>query len=476
MNTLSALSEEELEKEQNRLRISSEIREIKFSIYSKIIIRDDYKTRELSTIALDKNIEELIHLYKSKYVEIKPYLPNIKDVIENGILFVILTLHGVISNIPKSIKIPKSTVFIKAMTSDYGALSCDVYDTTMKDSLHYRMKSIISEKIHSRKEKRTRRNNIKFMKNTMKDILNEINKDMDINKGLKRHMNDLRYLISKGHVHYYEHGGKIAEKVYQIDFRGRDDYDKIYAINDKYPDLNLLHYLNMDTPTTLNKLFININMKDVFHLFEGIKYLFFVDQSCSAISNNNDFKANRAQTIAEELEGKSFTQNIINYENTSPYNIYETENVESYADIESNDDLPPPPTLKKGLARVDKSPAQDDENSRIGYHQYDTSIHNERRKKREAHSAKLKDAKLKDAKIIERMLRRYDARQERERAQKTGENYYYNWNVNNLPINKAHEEAYNNLMRFNPLWYRSTINQNRNRNEYAKTKKWWRFW
>jgi hypothetical protein len=467
------------ERERNRLRISHEIRELKTSIYTQIIIRDDNKERGLSTVIIDKNIEELINLYKRKYIEIKQYLPNIKELTENGILFVILTLHGVLSSIPKSIKIPKSTVFLKAMSSDYGAISCDVYDTTMTDSLHYRMKSIISEKIRSRKDKGTRRNNIKFMKNTMKRVLNEINKDMNFSKRLKRHANDLRYLISKGHVHYYEHGGKIAEKVYQIDFRGRDDYDKIHVVNNKYPNLNLLHYLNIDTPTTMNKLFINIDMKDVFELFKGIKYVFFVDQSCSSISDNNNFKANRAQTIAEELEGKSFTQNIKNYENTSPYNtnnVYERQlQLEESPEPDNNDDIPVPPSLKKGVDQVRRTQAQEDERSRNGHYEYDLSQHIKRRKNREEYSAKLTLEKLKDAKLIKKMLRKYDIR----RAKETGEPYFYNWNANNSPVNIAYEEAFNNTRTVhNPLWQRSTTkpaNVRPNQNAQTKKKKGW-FW
>jgi hypothetical protein len=308
------------------------------------------------------------------------------------------------------------------------------------------------------------------MKNTMKRVLNEINKDMNFSKRLKRHVNDLRYLISKGHVHYYEHGGKIAEKVYQIDFRGRDDYDKLNVVNNKYPNLNLLHYLNIDTPTTMNKLFINIDMKDVFELFKGIKYVFFVDQSCSSISDNNNFKANRAQTIAEELEGKSFTQNIINYENTSPYNtnnVYEREQNEESPD----NDVPPPPSLKR-LDKVHRSPAQQDENARIGLHDYDVSQHIKRRKNREEYSAKLTLEKLKDAKLIKKMLRRYDIR----RAKETGEPYFYNWNANNSPVNIAYEEAFNNTRTVhNPLWQRSTTNVRPNQNAQTKKKKGW-FW
>ena len=94
-------------------------------------------------------------------------------------------------------------------------------------------------------------------------------------------------------------------------------------------------------------------------------------------------------------------------------------------------------------------------------------MHNERRKKREAHSAKLKLAKLKHAKIIKKMLSRYDVR----RAQETGENYHFNWNANNSPVNIAYEEAFNNIKGIDPFWRRSTkLNRNRN-----GTKRWW-FW
>jgi hypothetical protein len=453
------------ERERKRIEISKDIRALKSLLYDQSIIQNDYKMNGIPTTIVDKKIEDLLVLYKSKDIEIKQYLPDIKDLTENGILYVILTLHGVISNIPKSINIPKSTVFFKAMTSDYAAKSCDLYDTSMKSSLHYRMKSIISQNINSRKNKGTRRNNIKFMKKTMKTVLNEINTDMENGKTLKSNIKDLRYLISKGHVHYYENGGKIVEKLYQIQLNSRDDYDKIHVVNNKYSNLNLLDYIYLDVPTTLQKPYININMKDVFDLFKGIKYVFFVDQSCSSTSNEDEFIANRAQTVAEELEGTSYTNNIKNYENNSPYNtnnVYEREKEEPELDND-NDPIPPPPSLK---AHQSHQSLDQDEKSRIDLYNYDVLMHKQRKKMREEESAKVTAEQLKKKKDYITLLRLVQKRE----AEKKGKPYFYNYNLNNTSLDKAHERAFNNTKLFNPFWNRSTkSNQNR------QTKKGW-FW
>lgn len=475
MNTLSTLSDEE--KEIKRIEISTEIREIKKLIYENSIMHSQYKKLGLPLTKVNKNVEDLLGLYKRKHDEIKQYLPKIKDLTENGILFVILTLHGVVPNIPKSIKIPKSTVFLKAMTSDYGAISCDIFDTSLKHSLHYRMKSIITQNINSRKDKGTRRNNIKFMKKTMKTVLNEINTDIHNSKTLKTNIKDLRYLISKGHVHYYEHGGKIVEKIYQIQFNAKDDYDKIHIVNNKYPNLNLLDYINLDVPTTLTKPYTNIDMKDVFKLFKGIKYVFFVDQSCSLTSNNNEFIANRAQTIAEELEGKSFTNKIKNYENISPYNTNNVYEKEELPESDNENDLPIPPTLKK-INRLDTVPEisqeRQDERSRIGLHDYNMLRHRERKKKREEESAKVhaelsrKEQHYKDAIRFAQM----------REAEKTGQPYFFNWNLNNTARDISIERAYDNSkIIHNPLWQRSTQSKQKNmqKNRNGQTKKGW-FW
>ena len=506
---METLSEETQRKERKRIEISTEIRQIQRFISDEHMIKKELDRMKQPTIEVDKKIEDLLKLYKNKHDDVKQYLPKMKHLLEDGILFVIVSLHGAITELPTNIRIPHSTVFFKAMTSDYGATSCDRYDTNHEESLFYQLKTMISEEILVRKDKGTRRNNIKFMKKTMKNVLNKINTHMDDHKKIKlQNMKELRYLISQGHIHYYEHGGNIVEKEYQIQIDTRDNYDQILVVNKKYKHLNLLDYLNLDIPTTSQQTTIDIRMKDVFKLFKGIKYVFFVDQSCSSLSVHNEFMANKAQTLAEELEGKSFTQNIINYENISPYNrnsVYERQR-ETEPQFDSNNEnnytnIPPPPPLKKlnNLEKAKLAKIANEEREEKDWRNY--KIHEQRKMNRLVHYQKLKkeeeDAELartavyrkREAEIIERIKQI-----NREEAKRLEEEHKHEEHKNspkhekpkhknspkhekpkheNIPTydENAHNAAFNRAK----LWHNPFWKTQKSSPKQTQTKK-WRFW
>jgi len=501
---METLSEEAQRKERKRIEISTEIRQIQRLISDEHMIKKELTQTKQPTIEVDKKIEDLLQLYKNKHDDVKQYLPKIKHLLEDGILFVIVSLHGAITELPTNIRIPHTTVFFKAMTSDYGATSCDRYDTNHEESLFYQLKTMISQEINIRKDKGTRRNNIKFMKKTMKNVLNKINTHMDDTKKFKlQNMKELRYLISQGHVHYYEHGGNIVEKEYQIQIDTRDNFDQILVVNKKYKHLNLLDYLNLDIPTTPDKTTIDIRMKDVFKLFKGIKYVFFVDQSCSSLSVPNDFMSNRAQTLAQELEGNSFTQNIINYENISPYNrnsVYERQR-ETEPQFDSNNEnnysnIPPPPPLKKlnNLEKAKLAKIANEEREEKDWRNY--KIHQQRKMNRLVRYQKLKkeeeDAELertavyrkREAEIIER-IKQINREEEAKRLEEEKHTHEKHKNSPKHEIPKhenhdiydenAHNAAFNRAKLWhNPFWKTQKsiprLSPNRTR---SKT---WRFW
>jgi hypothetical protein len=96
-------------------------------------------------------------------------------------------------------------------------------------------------------------------------------------------------------------------------------------------------------------------MQNVFDLFKRIKYVFFVDESCSEASSNSNFVQNVVKDKAEELEGKSITKNIENYNNISPYNtnnVYEKEREPSRTQEENNFNNEYDRHMRKGIPLV----------------------------------------------------------------------------------------------------------------------------
>jgi hypothetical protein len=338
---LAKLEKEDLEKmkkEERRLEISDELRSIRM-----MIVEENKKTEFLKS---KRHLSTLIDLYKEKRSEIKKYLPKIKDLLVDGILFVIVNVHGGVDinrhntytgrlrkyllerygiGSVDYIQIPKSMILFKAMSSDYGASSCMLKN----DRLHGQHSEIINaihKNIKDRTHKGTRRNNIKFMKKTMKEINTIINNDMEKRKSHKTRNvpNNVRYLSSKSHIHSYMNNGKIVKKIYDISLVKDDVFDNIYVISNTYYKVDLLHYIDVD----IFDHYISIDMQDIFDLFKRIKYVFFVDESCSNATSYSNFVQNTVKHKAEALEGKSITKNIENYNNISPYNtnnVYETE-------------------------------------------------------------------------------------------------------------------------------------------------------
>ena len=329
---------EKMTKEEKRMEISDELRSIRM-----MIVEENKKTENLKS---RRHLATLIDLYKEKRSEIKKYLPKIKDLLVDGILFVIVNIHGGI-DIDRSntytgrlkkillerygigsvdyIQVPKSMILFKAMSSEYGSSSCMLkYDHLYGQ--HAEIINAIHKNIRDRTNKGTRRNNIKFMKKTMKEINTIINNDMEQRKSRTNHeiSTNVRYLSSKSHIHSYMNDGKIVKKSYQISLNNDDAFDNITVVSNRYYKVDLVHYIDVN----IFDKYININMQDIFDLFKRIKYVFFVDESCSDAGSNVNFVQNVVKHKAEALEGKSITKNIKNYNNISPYNtnnVYERE-------------------------------------------------------------------------------------------------------------------------------------------------------
>jgi len=349
---LEILEKEDLEKmkkEERRLEISDELRSIRM-----MIVEENKKPDFLRS---KTQLATLIDLYKEKRIEIKKYLPKIKDLLVDGILFVIVNVHGGI-DIDRSttytgrlkkfllesygigsvdyIQIPKSMILFKAMSSEYGSSSCMLkYDRLY--SQHSEIINAIHKNIRDRTHKGTRRNNIKFMKKTMKEINTIMNNDMEKRKSNKNHeiSTNVRYLSSKSHIHSYMNDGKLVKKIYEISLKNDDVFDNITVVSNKYYKVDLVHYINV----AIFNNYISIDMQNIFDLFKRIKYVFFVDESCSEASSNLNFVQNIVKHKAEQLEGKSITKNIENYNNISPYNtnnIYEKEHQEPSRTQEEN--------------------------------------------------------------------------------------------------------------------------------------------
>jgi len=321
---METLSEEEQQKERKRIEISDEIKSLRMLIIAENKKKGFFTSR--------KELATLIHLYKEKRAEIKQYLPKIKDLLVDGILCVVATVHGMVDTGPLPfgdfglqlldyVKIPKSMILFKGMASDYGSSACDVaFESHHSD--HSRTLDIISKNIKSRKDKGTRRNNIKFMKKTMKEINTLLKSSMNISK--KKMASNRRYIASKIHIHSYMNDGKIVNKDHEITLTDDDWFDRIDVVNNKYHNVNLVHYIDVNIFDDR----ISFKTQDIFNLFKHIKYVLYVDHSCSGGSVLTNFGQSMTKRRAEAIEGKSITNNIDAYNNTSPYNtndVYERE-------------------------------------------------------------------------------------------------------------------------------------------------------
>ena len=204
--------------------------------------------------------------------------------------------------------------------------------------------------IYHSSDKNTRRNNIKCIKKLLSKIIpffkSSINSKrsnlikVKTNKSLKnilgfnnwsnQTMN--RILASKMHIHKYfnssnslnkstkeankESNKRIMKKLYSINLNTYDNIDGIYAMNKKYPYVNLVDYVDIKLE---KDFYLTIRMEDIFDLFKDVKFVLYIDTSCSSREGTNNV-LNHLKQRAKNIEGNSITKEIINYNNSSPYN------------------------------------------------------------------------------------------------------------------------------------------------------------
>ena len=317
------------EKEKMRLKITDEIQELSNLLNEICIDEQRFLFLDKKQILDKKN--EVLKEYLAKRKEIKQYLPDINDLIMNNTIYVVFDIHANVQNPRQSMKIPESMTLFKFMTSDYGTISCP-----HKERREY-VKHVLDFHTQYRKTKYTKRNNIKFFKMLMKEIIQPLQESIDMRiselhkvtqkkdftkkdlmgigygsvsvKNAKKFTNANKLI----HIHgFIDSSKKLVKKEYYINLDFANDWNQINVINSKYPRINLVDYVDA---TLLGKSWLKINMKDIFDLFKHVPYVFLLDFSCSD-TNNNDFKQ-----FGQNTEGNSITQEIQNYNNSSPYNI-----------------------------------------------------------------------------------------------------------------------------------------------------------
>jgi isopropylmalate/homocitrate/citramalate synthase len=198
------------------------------------------------------------------------------------------------------------------MASDYGALSC-----TLPREVERYIADI--KRFLSIKRKNTHRNNIKTIENIISKGLKKTKAYMSIRKMMRSmaasEKQKNRYETSKAHVHFFKKSKMIFKEHYVYLYRN----DNIDAIHVAHPqmNINLLDYLDI----TIEDGIIRFNLADVIKLIEHIKYVLFIDLSCSSTTRNvTNNETNRFKSLAKRIEGSSITDKMALHVNASAYN------------------------------------------------------------------------------------------------------------------------------------------------------------
>jgi len=259
---------------------------------------------------------ELIETYTEVRLEKREYLPHISELLINDTLYIVNNVHGGIVNMhkPDIIDIPDTMDFYRIMTSDYG--SCSI------GNIFHRMEYIQEiQKFIKIPYKNTDKNNKKRIKTIISVLIKKIKPQMNFTKSQVNHRTNISakfknlYKKSDHHAHDFT-SNKIIDKTLQVNLNVNDGANSVSVVHPM--EINLIDYLDVIE----DKGILFFNLKQIMDLIKDVKYVFFLDMSCSwsaeGISNNdilNNFKAK-----AQEIEGPSITNNITNYVNTSPYN------------------------------------------------------------------------------------------------------------------------------------------------------------
>lgn len=266
--------------------------------------------------------KDLIESYLETREEKKMFLPTIEQLTINDTLYLVNFVHGgvnikndegrIVQNTVQTVDIPETMNFYRLMASDYGALAC----TLPREANRY-LTDI--NNFLTIKRKNTHRNNIKTIENIISKGLRKTKAYMSIRKITRTMMasekQKNRYETSKAHVHFFKKS-KIIFKDHYVYLYRNDQIDSIRVVNPQI-NVNLLDYLDIRIEAGV----IRFNLADVIKLIESIKYVLFIDLSCSSSINkvtNNE--TDQFKSLAKRIEGPSITEKIGLHVNTSPYN------------------------------------------------------------------------------------------------------------------------------------------------------------
>jgi hypothetical protein len=348
------------EKEINRKRLSKKLKDLKTDIINVNIDINNYGENYIGKIMHRRMINELttergelIKEFKDTRKELQQYLPEISDLLVDNTLFIVNFLHGGILDTygtrfgtkPNYIKIPKTMNLFKLMSSDYASPSCS------SDRFISQIKEDLLDTITSRTQKATRKNNINFMKKILKQLIHPVKNEMTrikrfltTNVRNKNYATNKRYRNSNLHVHRFLEDStnrKIIHKEYEINLNKKEKDYGVFVITPLYPNIDLMDYIDINISDT----FISFNTTTIFNLIKDIKYVLYLDFTCSGVTQiiADYFKPlsglNRFKKNAELIEGKSITHNI------------ETNNI-SYNNVEIDENQNLDIKRKKHLSRL----------------------------------------------------------------------------------------------------------------------------
>lgn len=265
--------------------------------------------------------QKLIQIYLETREFKKPFLPTIEQLSVNDTLYIVNFVHGgvniknengLVYDVPQTIDIPSTMNFYRIMASDYGAISC----TAAHETENYLTEINKFLKI---KRKNTHRNNIKTIENIISKCLRKTMGHMKTRKeyGIKTSEKEKkRYDLSKAHVHFFKESKMIFKQHYVYLFRD-DDIDSVYVANPQM-DVNLMDYIDIK----IDRFgIITFNLADIINLIQSIRYVLFIDLSCSSTTRNTtNNEIARFKSLAQRTEGSSITNRMAIHLNTSPYN------------------------------------------------------------------------------------------------------------------------------------------------------------
>ena len=260
--------------------------------------------------------KKLIDLYVKTIESQRPFLPPIEQLAVNDTLYVVNFAHGDVDmknqnmvytneRPPPTVDIPMN--FYRIMASEYGAIAC----TSPKETEKYI--SIIDNFLKIQR-KNTDRNNKKIIKRIIATLLK---KTRDFMKNKKNRIKtsvqkQKKFDETDAHVHYVK-DSKIILKNYYVYLTDHESIDEIYVGNPDF-NVNLLHYIDFKIKNGV----IEFNLEDIIKVIKHIKYILFIDLSCSN-GNATNKESNNFKSLAKRIEGPSITKQMEMHLNLSPY-------------------------------------------------------------------------------------------------------------------------------------------------------------